>query len=140
KEIFSRLSQPVQSMNRMIDDLLEFAVSGAQPKAGVANVREVVGDAIAMLREEAASVETTIDASDCAEVSVACSRGALMSVVTNLLHNALKFIVEARGERKITIRAGEQGGRVRIEIEDTGPGLPPGSERILFEPFVRGAR
>ncbi|HEY7956428.1 MAG TPA: HAMP domain-containing sensor histidine kinase [Polyangia bacterium] len=139
EETFSRLSQPVQSMNSMIDDLLDFALSGARPQPGTANIREVVDEAIAMLREEAASAETTVDASACEPVNVACSRGALTSVITNLLHNALKFIVEKSGERKITIRAGERGGRVRVEMEDTGPGIPPGTERSVFEPFFRGA-
>ena len=139
EETFSRLSKPVQSMNSMIDDLLDFALSGARPQPGTANIREVVDEAIAMLREEAASAETTVDASACEPVNVACSRGALTSVITNLLHNALKFIVEKSGERKITIRAGERGGRVRVEMEDTGPGIPPGTERSVFEPFFRGA-
>jgi len=26
---------------------------------------------------------------------------------------------------------------VRVEVEDTGPGLPPGIEHSIFEPYVR---
>jgi signal transduction histidine kinase len=62
-------------------------------------------------------------------------------VVYNLIDNAIKY--GPRGQR-ITVgaRAAATAGdteptRVRIWVGDQGLGIPAGSERIIFEPFVR---
>jgi signal transduction histidine kinase len=52
--------------------------------------------------------------------------------------NALKYVVEGRDPaRKIRLHVADQPGAVRVEVEDNGPGLPPGTEQAVFEPFVR---
>jgi signal transduction histidine kinase len=61
----------------------------------------------------------------------------LTSVVSNLAGNAIKYI--GTGPiRRLEIRAREEAHVVRVELEDTGPGLAVGSEEHVFEPYVRG--
>ena len=60
----------------------------------------------------------------------------LQQVVLNFVVNAEQAIVmSGRLPGRITIRAGDTGDRVSIEVEDTGPGVPPGDEAKLFQPF-----
>lgn len=59
---------------------------------------------------------------------------ALRQILLNLLDNAVKY--GPRGQR-VTIGALLTGSRVRIWVEDEGPGIPAGQERTIFEPFVR---
>ena len=66
----------------------------------------------------------------------ACSPGILGSLVSNLVHNAIKYLGD-RSERRITVRVLERGAMVRFEVEDTGPGLPPDLERTVFDAYVR---
>ena len=40
-------------------------------------------------------------------------------------------------ERRVAIRSALRGDLVRIEVEDNGPGLRPGAETAVFEPFRR---
>ena len=54
-------------------------------------------------------------------------------IFENLLTNSIQAIPE-RGT--ITISAGPSGGKVRINILDTGTGIPPLLRDRLFEPFV----
>jgi len=62
--------------------------------------------------------------------------GALMiQALINLLENAAKHTAPGTG---ITIRAGREDGFVRVDVEDQGPGLPPGDPERLFEKFQRG--
>lgn len=58
----------------------------------------------------------------------------LTQVMVNLLANAQKFAPEGS-----TITIGGEAGpeRVRLWVEDEGPGLPPGSPDDLFARFVR---
>jgi signal transduction histidine kinase len=60
-----------------------------------------------------------------------------MQVLLNLVLNAGAAIARAAGHR-IRIRAHPVRGeaRVRIEIEDDGPGIHPSIRDRLFEPFV----
>jgi two-component system sensor histidine kinase RpfC len=62
----------------------------------------------------------------------------LRQVLLNLLSNALKFT--QRGEITLsarTVTVGESEARVRIEVKDTGIGISPEKQSIIFEPFVQ---
>jgi C4-dicarboxylate-specific signal transduction histidine kinase len=68
----------------------------------------------------------------------------VMAVFTELQQVVLNFVVNAeqailmsgRLPGRITVRARDDGGgRVLLEVEDTGPGVPPENEAKLFQPF-----
>jgi signal transduction histidine kinase len=42
--------------------------------------------------------------------------------------------------RRVSLRANALNGRVRLEVEDSGPGIPDELHTIIFEPFARGRR
>ncbi|QYF87590.1 EAL domain-containing protein [Brevundimonas sp. PAMC22021] len=67
--------------------------------------------------------------------SVAADPVRLRQVVSNLLNNALKF-TETGGVLLSVERAGEPG-RIRISVEDTGPGIPADRLPTLFEAFTQ---
>jgi two-component system, NtrC family, sensor kinase len=60
----------------------------------------------------------------------------LQQVVLNFIVNAEQAIVmSGRCPGRITIRTRDEGDRVILEVEDTGPGIPPELEARLFQPF-----
>ena len=60
----------------------------------------------------------------------------LQQVVLNFVVNAEQAIVTSgRKPGRITIRTRDEDGRVVLEVEDTGPGIPPDDEAKLFQPF-----
>jgi two-component system sensor histidine kinase KdpD len=62
--------------------------------------------------------------------------GALMmQVFMNLLENAAKHTPAGTA---ITVSALREGEFQRIDVEDEGPGLPPGDSARLFDKFYRG--
>ena len=67
--------------------------------------------------------------------SVRGDRDRLQQVLTNLLDNAVKF--SPAGE-EVRVSAFRQDSRVRIEVADRGPGVPPEEQRMIFEKFGRG--
>ena len=57
----------------------------------------------------------------------------MKSVFVNLIVNAAEAMP---GGGAIRITATDADDRVRIEVEDNGPGIPPEIRDALFEPFV----
>lgn len=65
---------------------------------------------------------------------------ALRRCLENVVSNAIKFTALVEGERRVRIgvhRATQGGGVVRIEVIDTGPGIPPERLELVFTPFAR---
>ena len=58
--------------------------------------------------------------------------GELNQVWTNLIDNAVQAM---DGHGTLTVRTSLDGDRVRVEIGDTGPGVPESLRRRIFEPF-----
>jgi signal transduction histidine kinase len=58
--------------------------------------------------------------------------------VSNLVGNAIKYMGDAPTKR-VLIRARDERQMVRIEVEDTGPGVPEEFRERIFDPFVRAA-
>ncbi len=63
-------------------------------------------------------------------------RDRLAQVLDNLLENAGRHAPGA----PVTVRACAAGTGVRLEVEDRGPGLPPGDAERLFDRFARADR
>ena len=60
----------------------------------------------------------------------------LQQVVLNFVVNAEQAIVlSGRQPGRITVRTRDEGERVILEVEDTGPGVPADHEARLFQPF-----
>ncbi len=60
----------------------------------------------------------------------------LQQVLLNFAINAEQSIVQADPpQRNIEIRTGDRDGWAWIELEDSGPGVPPEHEAKLFQPF-----
>ncbi len=59
----------------------------------------------------------------------------LGEALTNLLENAFKY-TPSGGEVTLTVRGA--GEKIRVEVTDSGPGIPPGEESLIFERYYRG--
>jgi signal transduction histidine kinase len=131
-----------QRMNEIIDALLAFAQAGAVPEpAACTNLVEIAREVIADIQSTAPAVGIEYVLEPFPSAGVACSSRVLEIVLSNLVTNASKYIGEGRaGVRRVTVRARDQNDVLHFEVEDTGPGLPRGEERAVFEPFVRLSR
>jgi signal transduction histidine kinase len=124
-------------VRRIVDGLLAFARAGARPVEGdVASVREVVDDLCGELSAAADEAHIDLNIDIRGAPRVATSPGVLTSVISNLAWNAIKYMGDSP-VRTISIRAEGGAETVCLEVIDTGPGITPGSEERIFEPYVR---
>ncbi len=125
-------------VRRMVDDLLEFARSGAHPAGDFeADVRGVVEDVAEGVRADAEERRIEVRIETFRPCAVRCSAGVLTSLVSNLLRNAIKYMGNSE-VRRITISVADRGDCWRMIVHDTGPGIPEEKRFVLFEPYVRG--
>jgi two-component system nitrogen regulation sensor histidine kinase NtrY len=82
-------------------------------------------------RADAAGVDWQWDIEDRA-VRVPLDRGQMEQALLNVLQNAVEAI---DGAGTITVRLRSSGGRARLMIDDTGPGIAPEAQANLFTPF-----
>jgi signal transduction histidine kinase len=126
-------------MDTIIDGLLEFARGGTEPPTGAhAELRPILDNVVAELEPAATTAHAEVIVHPFAPQEVACTPAALRSVLNNLVGNAVEHSEEGtRTERKVSVRVKDKVNAVRIEVQDSGPGLPPGLAQRAFEPFVR---
>ncbi|HEY2744450.1 MAG TPA: HAMP domain-containing sensor histidine kinase [Polyangia bacterium] len=130
------ISQTVTGAIELVDALLDYARagSGQELPEAEADVLEVVEHVISSL-DVGARCRATIAVAP--GLAVACSRGALRSVLANFVRNALEHGIVAGGH-EIAVEASLRDGRARIEVSDDGPGVAAELRARIFEPYFRG--
>ena len=131
------ISSETERLAALVADVLDTS----RIDAGTFTYRFADIDLGALVRDSVAGLSLTQDeVSVVADVhselpSVRGDRDRLQQVLTNLLDNAVKF--SPAGE-EVRVSAFQQDSRVRIEVSDRGPGVPPDQQRLIFEKFGRG--
>jgi signal transduction histidine kinase len=140
KELVQRSRTGVEKVKRLVEDLLAFARSGARATpAHVAEVGRACDEVVTECAAEAEAAEVALHLLPMSRLAVVCPDALLEDALRNLLRNAIRHM-GAEEERHVFVRAEARGARVLVEVEDTGPGLPPGLELRIFEPYVRGSQ
>ena len=139
--LLSSLSRGVDRLGGFVDDLLELGrVEETELRLvlGEVDVGEALRAAEEMLRpsfmerEQALTLELPEE-----PLRVRADARALEQVLLNLLSNANRFTPE---EGSVTARASLAEGLVRIEVDDSGPGIDAADRAEIFQPFYRVQR
>lgn len=133
----ARAERALERSRMMVQGIYDFARAGARPARDArTSLRLGVQGAVDEFSASGSDSGTEVNVEPLEDLEVACCRGVLSVILSNLLGNAAKCM---RGSpvRRVTVRALHMGNKARVEIEDTGPGVPPGLEAAIFEPYVR---
>ena len=124
-------------LGHLVERVLRFSRTGrASPDPRVpTDVRAEVERLVAEFQPLADARGVRIDAELHDVPVVDLQPDALRHVVLNLLDNAVKY-----GPRGQTVRVVLAGAdRVRLEITDEGPGIPPSDRERVWRPYQRGS-
>jgi signal transduction histidine kinase len=131
-----RALSSLRRVRLLVDGLLDFARAGAAPAGARSDVRALLDDLVPELQQLAEQARVELVVERCEPLTVRCSPGVLTSILSNLARNAIQHMGDSE-PRRVTVRAIARAPTVSFEVEDTGPGIPPKSQELIFEPYTR---
>jgi len=141
QRFLDRIETEVDAMAQMVQELLELSriESGRVPlRLASVSVAEVVLPAVERLRAQAERAGLAVAVTLSAELpQVLADVERAQQVVSNLVHNAIKF-TPAGGKVNVTAELG--GDEVVISVQDTGVGIPADDLPRVFERFFKSER
>ncbi len=129
-----------QRLTALINDILELAKLEAgktrlHPEQ--LNIAQACEHAAALIRPQAE--KKNIDVKVVADLNAPPTRqdaGKVHQIITNLLSNAVKFTPEGG---RVTIKAATDGTDLVFTVSDTGVGIAPEEQDLIFEKFRQAA-
>jgi signal transduction histidine kinase/ActR/RegA family two-component response regulator len=141
KEDLEVAKTSAEALLTVINDVLDFSRVDAgrvQLEQAEFSLRGCVEDVVSILALSAQDKGLALSAQiePGAPDAIRGDRGRLRQVLLNLVNNGIKFTKE--GSVAIRIKSAPEGpGAVRVQfrVTDTGIGIPPSQQAIIFEPF-----
>jgi len=140
RNMMERSSRRINELLNLISDLLDIPrIETGQIVQEIKEIslREVVKRSLDDLRNVAKEkgVKLKVELSQNHLPKIKGSSPRLQQVITNLVSNAINYTPEG----EVTIRVSEERDHMRVEIIDTGIGIPPEDLPHLFEDFFRAS-
>ena len=135
-QLIGIIQQDVARMNRLITDISNASkvdANLARDTVQILDVREVVENLVAFYQQTKRGGPVVRDMGTLQDPAfIRAFETPFAQVIRNLIDNALTFTGEG-GEVRIAAEATES--RVRIIVDDDGPGIPPGNLETVFDRF-----
>lgn len=138
KERLEKINRHSDELAQFVNDLLDIAsiesgrVSMKQEPQDLKSIMEEVVDLLSEIIKEK-QIEFSYRVPPEAQ-SVYVDRSQIKRVLINLIDNAIKFTPSGG---KITVASGSANQEVRVDVQDTGYGIPEPSVDKIFEEFYR---
>jgi two-component system nitrogen regulation sensor histidine kinase NtrY len=130
KESAGAVLEEVDRLARIVDEFSRFARL-PKPVLAPVDLGELVGQVLSLYASPPPGVELKPELAP--GVTALVDRDQLTQVLVNLIKNAEEALQSGSG--RITVRVKPAGTDSQIEVEDTGPGIPPADRARIFEPY-----
>jgi len=136
----ARATEMVEANLGRLESLISDLLDGARVEAGAVVLHREPTDAEDRVRRMAQSLQPLFEnrhqeiaiAAEAGLPPVDADRRRLDQILSSLLHNAFKF---GRQGGRLSVVVTRDGDRVRICVEDDGPGVPAGDRDRVFDKF-----
>jgi len=129
--VIAESQQGLERVKKIVLDLKNFSRTESEEKWTLADVHQCLESTLNVVWNEL-KYKCEVVKEYAALPDIQCLPSQLNQVFMNLLVNAAQAI-EVRG--KVTIRTGQEGDRIWVEVSDTGNGIPAENIPRLFDPF-----
>ncbi len=132
KTLVNIIAQETFRLSRIIENFLLFARPKPITKYKYSLTQQIKDFYLLLLNSpEKDPHEVALEIPD-REIFIKGDRDMIQQVLWNLVRNSFKAMGSKKG--KLTIRLKNEG-YAKIEVEDTGPGIPEEKKELIFEPF-----
>ena len=125
KTLSKKLSSDVDEMEKMLNEYLQFASSGAKDKTEMFNLSELVHNLIRKY-ENPNIIQNFKN-----EIYYNGRKNLISRCINNLVENSLKYA------KKIEVKIEKRQDNIIIYISDDGPGIPENEYENILKPFYK---
>ncbi|MBE7053708.1 MAG: cell wall metabolism sensor histidine kinase WalK [Ruminococcaceae bacterium] len=124
-------------LSKLVDDLLKLTRlenGKAKLEKSIFNINELLRICILQFEKEISEKNIEIFADFKEDINVFADKNSIMQVVTNIMHNAVKFTDE---NGKIELSLKESENKVLVKIKNTGRGIEKEKIKYIFDRFYK---
>jgi two-component system, OmpR family, phosphate regulon sensor histidine kinase PhoR len=142
RSALNKIASETDSLQHLTQELIDLNMI----ESGRANIRmipvnfvDVIRDAMSTMETQANQKQITLSNEIPADLRVLADPDLVKRVITNLIHNSIKF-TSPGGEVRIEAQADPNPPRIpmtTIRVKDTGVGIPPWERQRIFERFYQ---
>ncbi len=125
KKISNELSEDVDEMEKMLNEYLQFAKTGAEERTETLDICNLINSIY--LRYKNTNIKFNYDD----KILIQGRKELLKRCFNNFIENSIK------NAKKIEINAKKMRKYIAIHIEDDGPGIPKKEYENVFKPFYK---
>jgi Na+/proline symporter/signal transduction histidine kinase len=136
---FQHLARNINTSLESVEDILNALLdisrldTGAlKPEIGIFAIGELLKQLKVEFEPQAMEKGLQLTAVPCS-LHVRSDRRLMRRVLQNFLSNAIKYT----GEGRVLLGCRRENGTVRVEVHDTGPGIPHTAHEMIFKEFQR---
>jgi histidine kinase len=133
---FATMQHEVRRLRRLVDDLQTLSrveVGQVELRIAACDLGALVERIVAQLRPQLIDSDLTL-AVETAPVQALADPDRVAQIVINLVGNAIRYTPSGGA---ITVRVGSDADSARVDVIDTGIGIPAAALPFLFERFYR---
>ena len=135
RRVIAEIGSASDRIESVIKKVMDFSKPGSPQLVSTdinGTVRETIQLSESALRKMGIRLETSLAAD-----LPACFADPklLMQVLLNLINNAAEALKVSGSERRIAVSSSMEDNWVRIGVSDSGPGVPKGMMKKIFDPF-----
>ena len=124
------MEKDIQRLNTITQ---RFSKIGSKPSIVAENIVEITKQAVSYLQSRSpGTIDVTLELPEEKDIQIELNKHLFEWVIENLIRNAIDAIEGKKGS--IQIRLTDSNRSVKIEVQDSGKGIPVNKQKTVFKP------